>query len=65
MQRRCPVGGADAYGSTTRVKNLLCLMVNAEMQAQLQRQQAELMAQTNRQQNCTYGGQTIGGITGG
>jgi hypothetical protein len=40
-------------------------MVNAAMQAQLRRESAELTAQMNRQQTCTYYGSNIGGITGG
>jgi hypothetical protein len=40
-------------------------MVNAEMQARLERQQAELTAQMNRRQNCSYNGTTIGGNTSG
>jgi hypothetical protein len=40
-------------------------MVNAAMQAQLQRESAELTAQMNRQQTCSYNGTTIGGITSG
>jgi len=40
-------------------------MVNAEMQARLQRQQEQLQAQMNRQQTCSYGGTAIGGITSG
>jgi hypothetical protein len=40
-------------------------MVNAEMQARLQRQQDYYMQQLNRQQTCSYNGSTIGGITNG
>ena len=40
-------------------------MVNAEMQARLQRQQDYYMQQMNRQQNCTYYGSNNGGVTGG
>jgi hypothetical protein len=40
-------------------------MVNAGMQAQPNRQQEQLLEQMNRRQTCTYGGTTIGGITGG
>jgi len=40
-------------------------MVNAEMQARLQRQQDQLMEQMNRRQMCSYNGQTIGGSTSG
>jgi len=39
--------------------------VNAEMQARLQRQQAELMAPMNWQQTCFYNGSNNGGITNG
>jgi hypothetical protein len=40
-------------------------MVDAEMQARLQRQQDQLMEQMNRRQMCSYNGQTIGGNTTG
>ena len=40
-------------------------MVNAGMLAYYQRQQEQLTTQMNRQQTCSYGGTTIGGITGG
>jgi hypothetical protein len=40
-------------------------IVNAEMQARLQRQQDQLMEQMNRRQMCSYNGQTIGGSTSG
>src|SRR5712691_3310912 len=40
-------------------------MVNAEMQARLQRQQDQLMERMNRRQNCSYNGSTINGNTSG
>jgi len=40
-------------------------MVNAEMQARLQRQQDQLMEQMNRRQSCSYNGTTIGNNTSG
>jgi hypothetical protein len=40
-------------------------IVNAEMQARLQRQQDQLMEQMNRRQSCSYNGTTIGNNTSG
>jgi len=57
--------GTPEYASCRGQIAYLRGMVNAEMQAYHQQQQAAYWAAQNRRQTCTYGGTTIGGITGG
>src|SRR5260370_647036 len=57
--------GTPEYASCRAQIGYHQAMVKAEMRARLERQQAELTAQMNRRQMCSYNGQTIGGSTSG